>query len=186
MTDSERIRGLLKSIAGEKAATIMIAEVVEIDEENAIIKAQLDEDLELEEIRLRSIIDGDNGMYVIPEVGSVVLLVRIGEDEDFMVIGCEKYNKVVIKGEEISLVISQENIIFNGNRLDSFLPDINKLVDKINKLEQQVNDLKDVFTNWTPVAQDGGAKLKLGVTSWASQKITETTKDDIKDEKILN
>lgn len=187
MTKEEQIKALIRRMGGGNANEyVMYAEVTEVDEENATLKVKIDEDMPLEDVRLRSIIDGDNGIYVVPAVGSIVLLLRLGLDDDFMAVGFEKYDKVVIKGEEISLVVSQENITFNGNRLESFITDINKLTEKINNLETEVNDLKAVFRGWTPVPQDGGAKLKIGVTTWATTDITKTTVDDIKDEKILN
>ena len=185
MTQDEKIRDIIKGM-GRTSASTLLAKVKVIDEENATIDVEITEGLLLEGIRLRSIVDGDNGLYVIPKLDTLVLLLRIGHADDFIVIGTEHYEKIIAKGETISMVITQENITFNDNRLDSFIPDINKLTDKLNQLEGEVNDLKQVFRSWTPVIQDGGAALKLGVATWAAIDITETTKDDIKDEKILN
>lgn len=188
MTPEEKLRGLIRSIGGQGVRTesVLLAEVIDVDEANATMRVKFGSDLEIADVRLRSIIDGDQGMWIYPKEGSIVVLVRLGMEDEFMAIGYEKYNKVVIKGEEISLEINQENVIFNGNRLDSFLPDINSLVSKINDLEDEINSLKTIFSNWAPVPQDGGAKLKIAATNWASQQMTKTTKDDIKDEKILN
>lgn len=188
MTPEEKVRGLIRSIGGQGTRTesVLLAEVIEVDKDNATMRVKFGSDLEIADVRLRSIIDGDQGMWIYPRKGSIVVLMRLGVEDEFMAIGYEKYDKVLIKGEQISLEVNQENIIFNGNRLDSYLTDINALTDKINQLEQQINDLKGVFRNWTPVIQDGGAKLKIGVSEWAAVDIIKTQIDDIKDEKILN
>jgi len=116
----------------------------------------------------------------------MVLLLRFGAADEFMAVGFSTYDKVIIKGESISLEVNQDNIIFNNNALRSYMTDINKLVEKVNALEQDLNTLKKVFTNWVPVTYDGGAALKTASASWSEQTLTETTVDDIKDEKILN
>jgi len=47
------------------------------------------------------------------------------------------------------------------------------VADSVNELKNSVNDLKNVFTSWTPVPNDGGAALKAAVTSWASTPLIE-------------
>ena len=84
----------------------------------------------------------------------------------------------------ISMAMSENGIIFNEAARNSFMTDINKLVEKVNIIEKDINALKDVFTNWTPVPQDGGGALKGGVAAWSGQTITKTTVDDLKDETI--
>lgn len=88
---------------------------------------------------------------------------------------------------ESSLNITGEKHVFNDAVLNSFIADINKLVEKINIIESDLNTLKEIIrTDWTPVAQDGGAALKLAAATWYSNIITETEVDDIKDSKIEN
>lgn len=186
MTKDEQIREALKAFSGKGGAITLLAEVKTVDEAQAIISVNIGNDLILEDIRLRSIVDGDNGVYIIPQIGSQVMLLRFDNSDEFMAVGFSKFDKVIIKGETISLEVNQDNIIFNANALGSFLPDINKLITKINNLEQSVNDLKTALSTWVPVPQDGGASLKAGITTWAGQQIIKTTKDDIKDPKILN
>jgi hypothetical protein len=185
MTKDEQIKEALKAFAGKGGAVTLLAEVTKVDEQEATITVKIG-DLTIEDVRLRSIIDGDNGLYVIPAINSMVLLLRFGAADEFMAVGFSTYDKVIIKGESISLEVNQDNIIFNNNALRSYMTDINKLVEKVNALEQDLNTLKKVFTNWVPVTYDGGAALKTASASWSEQTLTETTVDDIKDEKILN
>lgn len=186
MTKDEQIRQLIRGIGDKTASPVILGEVTEVDEQAATCTVMLSEGLEIDGVRMRSIVEDGQGFYVVPAVGSKVQLLRLGRSDDFMIVGTELYDKVIIQGDEISLVVTQENITFNNNRLGSFLLDINKLVEKVNQLESQINDLKGVLRNWTPVPQDGGAQLKIGVTTWAATDIVETTVDDVKDEKILN
>jgi|WetSurMetagenome_2_1015567.scaffolds.fasta_scaffold01806_19 hypothetical protein len=185
MNASEQIKEAIKALAGKNGVVTLLAKVKAVDQDNALISVYLG-DLVIEDVRLRSIVDGDNGLYIVPEVGSMVLLIRVGGSDDLMAVGFSKYEKVMVKGESVSLEVNQDNIIFNGNALGSFMADINKLVGKINALEDDLNNLKTVFTDWAPVAYDGGAALKTASASWASQSIVSTSVDDIKDEKILN
>lgn len=185
MTKDEQIKTALKALTGGYKAVTLIAQVKSVSEDEATIAVAIG-DLTIEDVRLRSIIDGDKGIYVIPEVDSMVRIIRIECSDDFQVIGYSTFTKVLIKGDNISLEINQDNIIFNENALGSYMADINKLVGKINALEQDLNTLKTVFTNWVPVTYDGGAALKTASASWSEQNITETNVDDIKDEKILN
>jgi hypothetical protein len=186
MTKDEQIREAFKALVGVSGAMTFLAEVKAVNETESTITVSLGNDLTLQDIRLRSIVDGDNGFYLIPQIGSQVMLLRLGSSDEFLAVGFSKYDKVIIKGETMSLEVNQDNIIFNASALDSFIPDINKLVTKINNLEQSVNDLKTALKSWVPIPQDGGASLKAGITAWANMTITKTTKDDIKDPKILN
>lgn len=187
MNINEQIKEALKRISGEQTSEFtFLAKVTSVNETDATISVDLDSDLIIEDVRLRSTIDGDNGMYAIPEIDSMVLITKIGLDDTFFVIGCAKYSKIICKGTSISLEINQENIIFNSNVLNSYLTDINKLVSKINTLESQINSLKTIFTNWIPAPNDGGAALKTAATTWSAQQITATTVNDIKDPKIKN
>ena len=57
-------------------------------------------------------------------------------------------------------------------------------VERLNKIEQDINNLKQAFTSWTPTPQDGGAALKTVVASWSGSKLTETKVEDIESETI--
>jgi hypothetical protein len=84
-----------------------------------------------------------------------------------------------------------EKIVWLGGDYD-FVPIVihptnsNKgLLKKINNLEDEINDLKTVFSaTWTPVPNDGGAALKAAAASWAAVPIVATTQGDISHDKI--
>ena len=59
-----------------------------------------------------------------------------------------------------------------------------ELTEKLNNLESDINDLKQAFTSWTPVTQDGGAALKATAATWSSSILIETQQSDIENEKV--
>lgn len=182
------------------------ATVKEVNEDEFTCTVIFDDELEYTDVRLRSVIDPEKqGFAFIPTVGSIVLVGRIGNSQQLFAALFSDIDKVihitpeqttslliteqkieVISGDR-SLLIDGENglIVFNNADKDSFATDINKLTERLNTIEQDINSLKDVFkTSWTPVSMDGGAALKVASAVWAGQAIQETTVDDIKDELI--
>ena len=78
-----------------------------------------------------------------------------------------------------------DSIELNGGD-NGGLVNVKDLTDKLNNLEKDINKLKQVFTAWTPVPQDGGAMLKSGITTWATQQLVQTQVSDIEDDKITH
>lgn len=156
------------------------------------------------DVKLKSITDeSDKHLLPIPKEGSMIFCVSEGNSEErFIALAFNELDKIIYNGENMNLLIddinkkfevfigatsmamSESGIIFNEAAKSSFMTDINKLVEKVNTIEQDINALKDVFKNWVPTPQDGGGALKGGVATWAGQAITETTVNDLKDETI--
>ena len=191
MTQDEQIRESLKTFVKTSASTL-IGTVKTVDEQNVTISVDLsnsDDEAEhflLDDVRLRATENGALGFYAIPKIGSKVFISRIGSSDEFVAVAFSEVDKVRIQNENRKFEVNTQTIVFNDNALGSFMPDINNLVDKINQLEQHVNDLKTVLKNWVPKPQDGGASLKTASATWANDAITETTVNDIKDATILN
>lgn len=189
MTGNEQIREALKGFVNKSSAITLIATVKSVDEVNSVITVNLGDTLNevlIEDVRLRSTIDGDFGFCIIPKVGSVVLLLRLGAADDFLAVAFSEFDKAIFKGQSASLEVNQSEIVFNDNVLGGFMPDITKLISKINALETQVNNLKTVFSTWVTVPNDGGAALKTASATWAGTQMAATTVNDIKDPKIKN
>ena len=87
--------------------------------------------------------------------------------------------------KERSVKIDDSIITLNGGSKNSYLTDINQLVAKLNRLENDINSLKQAMTVWVPVPMDGGAVLKAAITAWAAQVLQPVTQvNDLKDEKV--
>jgi hypothetical protein len=73
----------------------------------------------------------------------------------------ESQKKWTFDGDKIDIKIN--TIVFNDGTEKMALG--SELQTQINKLKNQVDTLKNNFTAWTPVAQDGGAALKAIVSA---------------------
>lgn len=168
-------------------------------------------------VMLRSIVGGLKGIIVIPKIGSEVIYATIEGAGKYCIINASEIDKVLIdvsefnintpdmvltcdkltikegkKGGVINLntskmQIGSDSIIINDGKNGSLII-IDKLVERLNTIEISLNDLKTSFGGWTPVASDGGAALKLLLTTpptgWAVAPLAETTVSDIENPKV--
>jgi len=185
MNQEEQIKQAIKGMTAGKIITLL-AKVTAVDEAAATITAELSEGLTIEDVRLRSTINGDKGFYIIPAINSQVLLLRISGSDEFHAVAFSDFDKIIARNASVSIQVTGSEIIFNDNTLGSFMPDLTKVVSKMNALETQVNNLKTILTAWVPVPSDGGAALKTAITTWAGSSMTPTVLNDLKDPKIKN
>lgn len=138
----------------------------EIDEDSATMTATgVIDDLDFFDILL-----GIGDCKVFPASNSKCLIGSIaGKEAQTFLIYAEKIDKVIYHNGENKGIVKVE-----------------PTTDKLNALEQSINDLKQIFTSWTPSPQDGGAALKSVVSSWAGQQLTETQISDLENEKITH
>jgi len=115
------------------------------------------------------------GFITIPVTGSQVLVTFINDTDAFLAMVSE-VDKLYIKADGI-----QFNDGSNGGLIN-----VEDLVDRLNTIEGDMNDLKQIFSTWVPVTQDGGAALKGAAATWYSVPLTETKKSDIEDESITH
>ena len=87
-------------------------------------------------------------------------------------------------GNGMNAKLTKDGITLNGGQFGGIVK-IAELTQKLNAIEDDINALKNVFTSWAPVAQDGGAALKTAVcAAWADNQLTPTQKSDIENEKV--
>lgn len=68
--------------------------VQQVDEETGTLIVQTAEGLKIEDVRLRSVIGDNDGVMVIPQKDSSVLMARINDSNNFVVISMEKVDKI--------------------------------------------------------------------------------------------
>ncbi len=168
MATTDELRQALQQKYGEKPVTVL-GSISAVDETTKT--CDLDDDgFMMYGIRLQCVTDAASGILKVPKVGAQALAVKIEDGDGFLLLDCAEYEKIIINGGN------------NGG-----LVNIESLVGKINAIEKDINNLKDVFSkSWTPVAQDGGAALKTAAATWASQTMTETKSADIEDTTITH
>lgn len=112
-----------------------------------------------------------------PKVGSLCLIgILEGKETYSFLVNCDQVELVEINAEKL---------VANGGE-NLGLVKVEALTDKLNTIEKSVNDLQNVFNQWTPAPQDGGATLKASISSWAGKPLVETKKKDIENEDITH
>jgi len=182
-----KVADYIREIAGKSDDNIFAATVMKDSVSgNTCTVIPVDGKAEVEKVRLNADINGETGVLITPKDKSYVLVGML-TPIDGMVLMFSEIESISIKiNDDISMVMDAEKIEFNGSAKDSYLCDINAVKDKIKALEQQLNNLKTVFsTTWIPAPMDGGAALKAAIASWATQTINPLTSvNDLKDDKI--
>jgi hypothetical protein len=92
---------------------------------------------------------------------------------------------VSIKIGAISVEMSSSDISLNGNQADSYLTDINKLVQHINAVKADIRALKQGLTTFVPTGTPADtAAWGVSVTPWATQPLLDSSVNDIADKKV--
>lgn len=163
--------------------TIVNAVVCEVGDATCVV--QRDDYTMLYDVRLNAI---DNSLQsyvtVYPKVGSNVLIgVVENMPTEAVVLRCSEVERVDVKIEETTLALSSKGVVLNGGSLGGMVK-VNALVQRLNKLEQELNTLKTTFAGWIPAAADGGAALKTATAVWASNMLPATTLADLENKQI--
>lgn len=167
MTTTNELRRALQQKYGEKPVTIL-GTIAAVDENSKTCNID-DDGFMMYGIRLQSVTNAVAGILKVPKIGAQALAVKIEDGDDFMLLDCAEYSK----------------IIFNGGN-NGGLINIESLVNKINAIENDLNSLKTVFKSWTPVTQDGGSALKTAAATWAGQTISKTQTKDLEDKTVTH
>ena len=125
--------------------------------------------LSIPDVRLRASTEVDGAQIIVrPAVGSVVIVGSLTGDLDHLVV--------------LSMDRAEE-VIINGGELGGLIK-VQELTKKLNTLVREINDIRQVLSNWTSVPNDGGASLKASVASWAGKQLVLTRREDYEDDKV--
>lgn len=86
-------------------------------------------------------------------------------------------------GDDTSAELTATGIILNGGSFGGMVK-VEQLTERINAIENDINQLKTVFSGWVPVPQDGGAALSAASVAWAGSLLTLTGRSDVENEKV--
>jgi len=115
--------------------------------------------------------------FITPKGNKIIL-----DESDSGVLTAIIQQDIIIKSLDGNINVDANSIIMQGGEVG--IPESTSTVERLNKIEQDINNLKQAFTSWTPTPQDGGAALKTVVASWYGSKLTETKVEDIESETI--
>lgn len=127
------------------------------------------------DVPLRVLVSQQASVIEIPKVGTkCIICFRDGNSGRPQILSIH---------EALKILVNCDNIIFNNGSLGGLVK-VEDLVTRLNNIEQDINSLKNAFTSWTPVPNDGGAALKGAASTWSGQQLTPTEKSDIENTKI--
>ncbi|MBQ9076856.1 MAG: hypothetical protein IJY31_03335 [Muribaculaceae bacterium] len=188
---------------GGRQTVSMVCMVDAVDKEARTVDCTpIDEGAPLLGVNLQANQDSAWGVVIYPRVGSYVVvgfvadgnagIVLLTDDiESIEVVVSDTTSRVVIDeervridvGDETSAELTKEGVLLNGGSLGGLIK-VKELTSRINNIEEDINLLKDVFSGWVSVPQDGGAALKAASGAWAGNKLTLTTRGDYENEKV--
>lgn len=162
----------------------------------------LDESAPLLGVNLQANQGSTFGVVAFPKVGSyvvvgfvadgaagVVLLtdevesVEVAISGDTARISADKDGVRVLMGDDTSAELMKEGVILNGGGLGGIVK-IEQLTEHFNAIENDINELKNIFSAWVAVPQDGGAALSALTANWAGNLLTPTQRGDYENEKV--
>ena len=85
---------------------------------------------------------GQTGICIVPEENSLVLVCDIENTANIAILKCQEVKKIKLRADLIEM---------NGGE-NSGLVLVEKLTEKLNKIEKDLNALKQVFSSWTRFA----------------------------------
>lgn len=117
------------------------------------------------------------------QYSTAIVLYANGQPSLPIFVGFTEVDEINVVVGESSVKITDGRIEFNGG--DTGMVFADKLTDRLNKIENDINALKSAIASWTPVPQDGGASLKAATSTWFAQRLVSTQPSDIENDKIM-
>ena len=95
MPTPEQIRAAFEKMAKEDGPAVSnIAKVKSVDETKATCVLVDENEQEIFDVRLRPVLTGKKSFILVPKVGSLVLAVRVEDDDDWMVIASDEIERI--------------------------------------------------------------------------------------------
>jgi len=171
MTDDEQLRNVFQGFAkGEDLAIIRYAKVISVNDEDRTVDCICDDDLEYYDVSL-----GLGTMILIPRLGSMILIGITENKTDAYLLSADEVDRIEIN--------AHTDIIINSGSLGGLVK-VKELTERINKIEKDINSLKNVFKTWVPVLNDSGTSLKTLLFPFYTNILQITQVDDIENKKI--
>jgi len=173
----DEIGKMLRKITEDKSAEIysVVCTVESVDEAKRTADvAPINGNAEIFDVRLQSALNGSNGLCIFPVIGSVVIVTFLNKLTGY----------VSLFSEVDKITLDTENEITIDGGQNGGLVKVNDLLNKLNTVENDINNLKTLLSAWVPVPADGGASLKAVLGPYFGQTITPTVLVDIENDKI--
>lgn len=179
------LRNIIRQLAqpdGETAALVCVVDAVD-KAARTIDCSPINEGAPLLGVNLQANQGCDFGLCVFPEVGSYVVVGFVADGAAGVVLLSEKIESAEIVIGGTSARLDKNAVTFNGGKLGGLVR-VEDLTKRLNIIENDINSLKKIFSEWIPATQDGGTALKTIATSWYGAQLTPTTRNDYENEKV--
>lgn len=162
----------------------------------------LDESAPLVGVNLQANQGSTFGMVSFPRVGSFVVVGFVADGSAGVVLATDDVDSVEVvisddtaritaneegvrvwMGDDTSVELTGEGVVLNGGNFGGMIK-VEPLTGRINDIENDINELKNIFSSWVTVPQDGGAALKAASAAWAGSLLTPTQRGDYENEKV--
>lgn len=185
MTIRDAIRQMVMDIATKKI--IRIGKATNIDKDKCVCDVDLGNGATLHVVKLKAIEDDkENGLVIIPKEGTMVCAAMLeGIEANWVIVqysAIDSWQITTDSGSRITIA-DDGKVLLNGDDHKGIVK-VKELTEKLNAIEDDINNLKNVFSGWTAVSQDGGAALKGAAAAWYAQQITKTQESDLKNDNV--
>lgn len=180
--DKNKIKEAIRKIAGAAPGDAIPCTVVSVQDYTCTVK-QIENDVEIKNVRLNAAQDPAKGFIIKPAVNSVVLVESISAT-DYYVSMFSEVASFSLKIGSISLELTDNEITLNGGAAGSNLTKLPALISKLNAIENDLNTLKTILAAWIPSPGDGGGVLKTALAAYYGSAIVPTVEQELKDTKV--
>ena len=162
----------------------------------------LDESAPLLGVNLQANQESTFGVVAFPKVGSYVVVGFVADGAAGVVLLTDEVESVevvisgdtarisagkdgvrLLMGDDTSAELTNDGITLNGGGFGGTVK-IVELTERINAIERDINNLKNVFSVWVAVPQDGGAALSVAAAAWSATPLELTQRGDYENEKV--
>lgn len=157
--DEAQLRQMLLQFIGKSMPSIL-ATVKAVNEDEAT--CDLDDDGTMHySVRLRPITGANDGVLLVPAIGAKALAIQIESTDDWMVLQCTGYDKMLATIGGVTIDISDGKALLNGGE-NGGLVLVNAILSAINRLEDKLKSHQHAYIPYpsgspgAPVPTTGG------------------------------
>ncbi|RYD57292.1 MAG: hypothetical protein EOP56_08255 [Sphingobacteriales bacterium] len=188
--------------ANNPAASLHIGTVTAVDEETYTCACRLETGGGVAMPGIKLMPNPDDGVVGFPAIDSQVLIIMQSPGDPYVIMTTEPDKLDGIANKEIYLHVDKstvqltpDKIVLNDGSYGGLVK-VEALVERLNKIEEDINKLKKAFKDWTVKPQDGGAALREKVAgiaagaaipgSWAADTLVTTTVGQVENLNVLH
>lgn len=164
---SALIVGMCKAVNGEQSIDVEVDEITYHD------------------VQLQAIQQGSsNSILLVPSKGSMVLIGNIENSSGYVLLHADQVDRIMLKQKDGKYIDIKKSVVLLNGDAHGGLVMSDKVAGRLNTLENSLNELKLALSAWVPVSSDGGAALKIAITTWASQIMDPTQKTFLENQNV--